>query len=339
MKLLKFAKVIPKSEIPDTFGPTASWERLELRARLLRRLRTFFEERDFLEVETPLLSDDTVIDRYLDPIPVTLFDDPTRPDVGPRKWLQTSPEYAMKRLLASGAERIFQVTRAFRGGEFGSLHNPEFTIVEWYRVGDGLEQGLQLLAELTQTLLESSPVRRMSYHDAFQLHAGIDPHTTEIEELKRAAEALGVGQLGGAGLDRDGWLNLLLADKVESHLGHESPVILVDYPASQAALARVRDSVPAVAERFELYVRGVELANGYHELVDPEELRQRNRRVNQARQADGKVALPEESRLLDAMTHGLPPCTGVALGFDRLAMVAAGADCIQDVMAFPIERA
>lgn len=330
----------PSGSLSDDFTPTASLETLKLRADLLRRLRAFFDGRGFLEVETPLLSADTVIDRHLDPLPVTLFVDPADPTVGRTMWLQTSPEFAMKRLLAAGATAIYQLTRSFRGGESGSLHNPEFTIVEWYRVGDAMDKGMLLLAKLAEETLEAGPAERLTYRDAFLAHTGVDPHTATCEQLADAARKHQLSPPAGlVSDDRDGWLDLLLVELVEPHLGQKAPTILYDYPANQAALACVRDDDPPVAERFELYVRGIELANGYHELVDPEILRQRNRATNRQRADEGKYTLPEESRLLTAMEHGLPSCTGVALGFDRLVMLAAGVADISQAMAFSIERA
>ncbi len=322
------------------FLPTATWERLRLRAALLGRLRAFFAARDFLEVETPLLSADSVIDRHLDPLSVTLFADPRFPESGRRLWLQTSPEFAMKRLLAAGAERIYQVTRAFRGGEVGAHHNPEFTMVEWYRVGDTLTTGMALLGDLAQELLGGPRVETIRYADAFQKHVGVEPHSATARQLAEAASRHRISVPDGLPHeDRDEWLNLLLALLVEPQLGREAPQILYDYPASQAALAQVRDTVPPVAKRFELYVRGVELANGYHELLDAQVLRQRNVQANAQRRDDGKYLLPESSRLLEAMDYGLPDCVGVALGFDRLVMLAAGANTLSEVLAFPIDRA
>jgi len=253
--------------------------------------------------------------------------------------LQTSPEFAMKRLLAAGAGAIYQIARAFRAGESGGLHNPEFTIVEWYRPGDSMEQGMALLCELAQALLGTPPAERISYAEAFRLHVGIDPHTATRDELGELAARWGIGVSdGAAALDRDGWLNLLLVHLVEPQLGQTAPTILYDYPPSQAALARIEGD-PPVAKRFELYLRGIELANGYHELVDPAELRQRIQTANRQRELDGKAALPERSRLLAAMAHGLPDSTGVALGFDRLVMLAAGAGTLSEVLAFPTGRA
>lgn len=323
----------------DDFRPAASWEVLRLRSEMLRKTRDFFHKRGFVEVETPLLSHDVVVDRHLDPVRVTLPDDPRKPDVGRTMWLQTSPEFGMKRLMAAGGEAIFQITRAFRGAEQGSRHNPEFTIVEWYRRGDSYQEGMTLLSDLSQALLGLGPARQLTYEEAFRQYAAINPHQATAAEiaLKLASYKIPIPQ--GAADDRDMLLDLLLTERVEPHLGFETPTILCDYPPSQAALAQVRDEDPPVAERFELYVRGIELANGYHELLDPQILRERNHAANQLRAADGKPPLPVESRLLAAMDHGLPQCTGCALGFDRVVMIAAGKSTIAEVLGFPIERA
>ena len=328
------------TDVRSDFGPTACWENLRRRAVLLQQVRRFFDERGFLEVETPLLSRDTVVDQHLDPLPVRLIEDPRCPELGTVFWLQTSPEFCMKRLLSAGATAIYQVTRAFRGAERGPLHNPEFTMVEWYRVGDDLCAGMQLLDDLTQTALGRGPAERLSYAEAFRRAVGVDPGQCSIAELADAAHHHGLqAQAPWQPDDRDAWLDWLLVTCVEPTLGRQRPTILYDYPASQAALAVVRPDAVPVAERFELYVDGIELANGYHELTDPAVLDDRTRRANQARAADGKYTLPQTSRLLDAMHHGLPASTGVALGFDRLVMVALGATDLSQVMAFPIDRA
>jgi len=326
----------------DDFRPTADLDALRLRADLLRRLRQFFDGRGFLEVETPLLSADTVVDRHLDPIAVNL---PSGHGQPPRRlFLQTSPEFAMKRLLAAGAGPIYQVTRAFRLGEQGPLHNPEFTMVEWYRPGDGPDcypdEGMQLTSDLCETLLGRGPAERISYGEAFERYVGIDPHMATTDAIVAKVRSLEIAYPESLSPeDRDGWLDLLLVDRVQPHLGVERPALLYDYPASQAALAQIRPDDPPVAERFELYVAGIELANGYHELLDPAELLRRNAQANLQRQADGKPVLPEQSRLIAAMESGLPPSVGVALGFDRLVMLAAGATCLSRVMPFPLDRA
>ena len=334
-------EVVSGTAVPSRrdFLPTASWENLRLRAAMLRRLREFFDRRGFLEVETPILSADTVVDRHLDPIAVP-GGDGSPWFAGRTGWLQTSPEFAMKRLLAAGATAIYQVARVFRRDEQGSLHNGEFTMVEWYRTGDGLAEGMQLLDDLAQTLLQRGPAERITYAEAFSRHVGLDPHITDGAELAQAARRLDVAAPESLSLeDRDGWLDLLLAERVQPRLGVDRPAILYEYPASQAALARVRPGNPPVAERFEFYASGIELANGYHELLEAAVLRRRNLENNALRQADGKPPLPTESRLLTAMEAGLPPSTGVALGFDRLLMLVAGASRLDEVIAFPSSRA
>ena len=333
--------------MPD-FLPTATLEMLRRRAELLKQVRQFFDSRGFLEVETPILSHDVVVDQHLDPLSVTLFSDPREPQRGQKLWLQTSPEFAMKRLLAAyGVARgspdpalaIYQITKVFRGGEAGNFHNPEFTMVEWYRVGDDYAAGMSLLEELAREILQLGTPERMTYREAFLSFAQVDPFTATEEQLLAVAGMTSSPYLTLKSRDRDGLLHVILACLVEQHLGCGRPTILYDYPASQSALARIRPGQPPVAERFELYVHGLELANGYHELLDPQVLRERNRENNAARATAGKYTLPEESRLLAAMEHGLPSCCGCALGFDRLVMAATGAKSIQEVMAFPIDRA
>ncbi len=305
-------------------------ERLRRRADLLARLRGFFAERGFLEVETPLVDDEIIPELHIKPFEVA--------GDASRLWLQASPELHMKRLLAEDLPAIYQVTRSFRRDERGRLHNPEFTIVEWYRTGDDLENGVDLLDSLCQSVAQARAAIRTTYGGAFQRHAGVDPHAATCQELAQSASRLNVPIPDALNRDdRDEWLNLLLATTVEPHLGAAAPEILVDYPASQAALAAtvVRADGVEVAERFELYWRGIELANGYHELTDAIALRERLENVNRQRTADNRPALPLPERLLAAMKHpGLPPCTGCALGFDRLVMLACGASSINDVMTF-----
>lgn len=246
----------------------------------------------------------------------------------------------MKRLLAAGAGAIYQVSRVFRQEEQGSLHNPEFTLVEWYRTGDDFGAGMQFTSDLCETLLGRGAAELLSYAEAFQRYVGLDPHAAGMETVIAAARHCDSPPPESmAKEDRDGWLDWLLTERVQAHLGVERPVLLYDFPASQAALAQIRPGQPPLAERFELYVSGWELANGYHELRDAKELRRRNVRANELRGCDGKMALPEESRLLAAMERGLPPAVGCALGFDRLVMLAAGARAIDEVIAFPWDRA
>ena len=346
-------------------------DRLRRRAEVLARLRAFFADRGFLEVETPLVDDEIIPELHIEPFAVDdggggvcsgapadrrsaavveteSFHGASRDathgasrDATHRRrpYLQASPELHMKYLLAEGLPAIYQATRSFRRGERGRLHNPEFTIVEWYRAGDGLAEGVDLLDSLCQCVAGAPPAVRTTYAEAFQQYAGVDPHRARGTELAAAASRLGVSVPAGFPADdRDQWLNLLLAARVEPQLGRAGPEILHEYPASQSALAAVvaRPDGVEVAERFELYWRGVELANGYHELTDAAALRRRLAEVNRQRVADGRDALPLPERLLAAMeSPGLPPCSGCALGFDRLVMLVCGAESIADVMAFP----
>jgi lysyl-tRNA synthetase class 2 len=309
--------------------------RLRHRSAMLARLRAFLAERGFLEVQTPLLSDEMIPELHIDPFTVG----GGAPEKGTVPlFLQASPELPMKRLLTQGLPAIYEITRSFRRGERGRWHHPEFTIVEWYRAGDRLADGMQLLDELCQAVAGAPPAVRTSYAEAFRRYADVDPHGASCEELEEAAKHLGVPipEVLRRG-DRDEWLNVLLAMRVEPQLGTAAPEMLFDYPASQAALAAtaVRDGGVEVAERFELYWRGVELANGYHELTDGAALRRRLIAVNAARVADSRAALPLPERLLTAMENpGMPACCGCALGFDRLVALACGAGSIDEVMSF-----
>jgi elongation factor P--(R)-beta-lysine ligase len=211
---------MPEDMPAADFRPTATWENLRLRARLMRRVRQFFDDREFLEVETPILSADTAIDRHVDPVPVTLDDSARRPGIPGRLWLQTSPEFGMKRLLAAGAKAIYQVTRVFRLGERGPLHNPEFTMVEWYRVGDGMQEGMRLLGELGECLLGRGAAETISYAEAFARHVGLDPHSASGAELASRARALKIPIPAGLAIeDRDAWLDLLVSERVQPNLG------------------------------------------------------------------------------------------------------------------------
>jgi lysyl-tRNA synthetase class 2 len=310
-----------------SFAPSASLAALERRSSLLRELREFFYTRGFIEVETPLLACEIIPELHIEPV-----------SVGNSQFLQASPELHMKCLLAAGAGAIFQVTRSFRAGERGPLHSPEFTIVEWYRAGDNMLAGMNLLDDLMQSFLDTPPATRSTYAEAFQRTLDLCPHTATTDQLSAAAEAAGVAvpsEMHDA--DRDEWLNLLLATRIEPQLGSARPEIIYHYPVSQASLAKtaMSDAGYAVAERFELYYRGIELANGFHELTDGTELKRRFEAVNALRVNDGRPALPLPERLLSAMQHGVPDSSGCALGFDRLAMLASGASTISEVMAFP----
>lgn len=332
---------------PTDFKPTASLSRLQARAGILAQVRDFFARRGVWEVETPQMCAAGAVDAHLDPIAARYF--PAASSRPRELWLVTSPEHSMKRLLAAGAGSIYQITRAFRDGERGRLHNPEFTLLEWYRPGWDHHRLMDEVEELVGEVLRDAaggalvpPGRfeRLTYRQAFLDAMGIDPHRIAAADLSRVAGLEGVPPPPGLDPDdRDDWLNLLLVARVEPTLGNGRPTFLCDYPPGQAALARIRPDDPPVAERFELYVRGVELCNGYHELRDPREQEQRFHQANAERRELGKVELPLDRRFLAALEAGLPACSGVALGLDRLVMLALGAASIDEVISFPLEQA
>ncbi len=312
--------------------PSATLDALRVRAETLASLRRFFAERGVLEVETPALSAAAVTDLHLHSVTCTLEVDDRR-----ARYLQTSPEYAMKRLLAAGSGAIYQICKVFRDGERGRRHNPEFTMLEWYRPGWDHHRLMDEVDELLQTVLGVAAGERISYADAFRRHAGVDPHAADDGELRSRVAALGVSDVSE--LDRDDLLNLLLSHSVEHLLGVGRPTFLFDYPTSQAALARVRPGDPPVAERFEVFIDGIELANGFHELADPREQRRRFEADLAERRRRGLPEVAVDGRLLAALAAGLPDCAGVALGVDRLVMLRIGSRDIADVIAFPIDRA
>jgi len=359
----------------DDFLPTASLEILRRRSRLLQAVRDFFTSRDYWEVQTPTLSHDCCIDVWLDPFVVPL-------GRGEQGYLQTSPEFAMKRLMCAGADRIFEVARVFRQDETGDRHNPEFTMIEWYQRGSDHREQMEFVEALVRQMhgfcqyqnwpeIPSLPGKfeRYSYQQAFEEFVGVSPANSSTEELFVAARKRNLPVPAGMEQDHDGLLNFLLAEVVEPVFQKRGGVFLFDFPASQAALATIRPEAFPVAERFELYLNGVELCNGYHELTDADELKSRMHSQNQQRKTLGKPSLSPNSRLLQAMARpgrfaptatkdiyatqnprehqnfttvaapGLPPCAGVALGFDRLAMWCLGQPSIRDVIPFPFDRA
>lgn len=308
------------------------------RAELLRQVRGFFDARDFIEVQPPVLSSEFVIDRHIDPIVVDI--PIASSHEGNRWYLQSSPEAAMKRLMAGGElPQIYSLGPVFRAGEAGSRHNPEFTMLEWYRVGDDLKSVCGLIDDLLATALDASPAARVRYTEAFLEHVGVDPLTADVRTLIEASKRLGVAVDASFSEDRDDWLNLLAAEVVQEQLGRDCPTILTHFPASQAALARLDAQDSRVAERFEVFVEGMELANGYVELLDADELQRRCIEENRLRELDGKTALPQPLKLLAAMRAGLPPMSGCALGFDRLVMLKLGLASIERAICFTVARA
>ena len=308
---------------------------------MLAQAREFFAARGVLEVETPLLSRGVVVARHLEP-PICSYS-PSADAEGESLYLQTSPEAAMKRLLAAGMGSIYQVSHAFRGGERGRLHNPEFTLIEWYRPGldhhELMDEVGALLAKLLPRRCRPGSWEKLSYRQLFRDRLGIDPRQCEVGELGQVAESLGVEVHGDfPWKDKDAWLDLLLSPRLQEDLGADHPVFIYDYPASQAALARLCPDEPRLAERFELYIGGVELCNGYHELRDAAEQRARFEAANEQRREDGHRPLALDEKLLQALESGLPECSGVALGFDRVVMLSCGAQSIDEVLAFPFEE-
>lgn len=327
------------SETSD-WQPTAGFEVIQQRARMLEQLRAFFSERNVLEVGTPMLSRAATTDVHIDSFQVA------DPDLGWQGYLHTSPEFPMKRLLAAGSGSIYQVCKVFRRAEQGARHNPEFSMLEWYRVGFDHHQLMQEVDEFVRSLLSEyiklAETQSFSYQSVFQQRLAINPFTATVTELKDCAEKHGCPDVIGLGLEeseKDNWLELLLSHAIEPSLPKNCPVFIYDFPASQASLARIRNDEFPVAERFELYIHGMELANGFHELADGKEQRQRFENDNHLRQQQGKQQLVMDENLLAALEQGLPDCAGVALGLDRLLMLATGSTKIEQVLSFSFDSA
>ncbi len=315
--------------------PTATRRTLEARAAMLARARTFFAERRILEVDTPTLGAGGTTDPQIESLSTHVS------GIASPLYLATSPEFAMKRLLAAGSGPIYQIGKVFRDEEYGRWHNPEFTMIEWYRPGLTDAELMSEVEALVGELLEPHrPLRtalRLTYAEALERHAGVADAGASVADLRRAAAAHGIDC--DAALDRDGALDLLMGLVVGPRLGRDAPCFVTDYPASQASLARLRPGDPRVAARFELYLDGIELANGFHELCDAREQRLRFESDLSTRCERGQPLPAIDRRLLEALEAGLPDCAGVALGFDRLVALAIGADALRDALAFPVDRA
>lgn len=306
---------------------------------MLATVRGFFAERGVLEVETPIVSRAAVSDPALDSLS-TRWHAPGGTDVLPL-YLQTSPEFAMKRLLAAGCGPIYQACKVFRDGERGRLHHPEFSLLEWYRPGWDHRRLMGEVADLVRCVLDAPllAAEELSYRDLFREGLRLDPWHADLGDLRRAAEAQGIQGVDGLDLSPDGWLDLLLTHCLEPHLGRGRMTFVYDYPPSQAALARVRPGPEPAGERFELYLEGMELANGFHELTDGGEQRRRFALDLERRAATSRPTPPMDEPFLAALGAGIPATAGVAIGLDRLLMIKTGATCIDQVLAFPVERA
>jgi elongation factor P--(R)-beta-lysine ligase len=312
--------------------PAASMATLVERAKLIQQIRQFFYSRQVLEVETPTLSHASVSDVHMRAF-ATTFNNPLAAEVS-ALYLQTSPEFAMKRLLCAGSGAIFQLSKAYRNEEAGRWHNPEFTMLEWYRPGFDHLQLMGEVADLVKPILAVSAIQRLSYQDAFLQVLEIDPLSSTLSDLQHCCTKLGYAELAAAQSNKDVLLNLLFSQHIEPAISADTPCFVYHFPASQAALARISKDDARVAERFELYYRGVELANGFHELSNAQEQRQRFIADNLQRQALGLPTIALDEHFLAALEAGLPPCAGVALGVDRLIMLALGFNNIAQVLSF-----
>jgi lysyl-tRNA synthetase class 2 len=317
----------------DDWRPSASLAALRARAVLNRNIRDFFFETDTLEVELPILNHAPVADMNIEPIAVPAS------HVMPYLYLHTSPEYSMKRLLCAGSGDIYALGKVFRAGESGSRHNPEFTMLEWYRLGMDHQVLMQEVADLLDEIFSDSSIELidpplfLTYQQAVIQYAGLDPFTAVDDDIKQLGIELAGGNLA---LNRDGWLDMIMSHKVEKDLPKNQLVFIYNYPASQAALAKLNkdDNGQVIAERFEVYLNSLELANGYHELTDSQEQRQRFEKELKG------TDRPIDEKLLRAMaddTAGLPNCAGVAMGIDRILMLHLGVKTIAEVISFSAE--
>lgn len=320
------------TNLPSTcWQPSASLATLRQRAQLLQATREYFIATGAMEVETPNLSTAGVTDIHLASVPAQACAHPA--------WLHTSPEYFMKRLLAAGSGDLWQICKVYRDGEQGRQHNPEFTLIEWYRLGLDHHQLMDDVEALVARLLPdvgARPTQRLSYGEAVQTFAGINPFEASQAMLIDCLEDHGIEVPASLHDERDACLDLLMGVLVGPQLGREQLTFIYDYPASQAALARIRGPV---ASRFEAYLHGMELANGFHELGNADEQRQRFVNDQNERQRRGLPPMPIDEHFIASLAHGLPDCAGVALGFDRLVMCATGAQHIEEVLSFDFARA
>ena len=310
-----------------SWRPSATRDSLQKRAKIINQIRNFFIERGVLEVETPLLSQATVTAPHISSI-----------ETEQNYFLQTSPEYAMKRLLSDGSGAIFQICKAFRKNDSGRFHNPEFTMLEWYRPGFDHHALMDEMDELLQNILKCGAAERMSYGEIFEKYLAINPHEITTEDL--IAFTKKNIDLVTAPDDRDDYLSLLLTHKIEPQIGLDVPLFLYDFPASQAALAKIRHHEnPPLASRFEVYFKGLELANGFYELQNAAEQRRRFEEELVIREKKQLAKVPLDERFLAALEAGLPDCSGVALGVDRLVMLALDSKYIDQILTFKFENA
>ncbi len=313
--------------------------RLRARAVLLRQVRQFFDDAGFIEVQPPCLSRDNVVDAHIDPVEVVGAALRLPADIAaPRYYLQSSPEFAMKRMLALGSGPIYSLGPVFRAGERSPRHNVEFTMLEWYDVHVGMDAVIEQTLRLVMQTLSITAPTVITYRELFRVHAGFDPIEEPVGTLENLVAQVDPHLAAGLSGKRDELLDVLMTEFIEPRVADQN-LLIRNYPLTQAALARPSDVDPQTAERFELIIGGLEIANGYGELLDADELLRRNVESNQKRVATGREPLPVDSQLIEAMRAGMPPCAGVALGFDRLVMLQQQTSDIGDVLPLPIELA
>ncbi len=325
-------------QINTTWPPTCSAAFLHQRADLYQTIRLFFIEKNVLEVDTPVLSNSASCDVNLDSFSAFLNSDE---EGSQRLYLQTSPEFAMKRLLASGSGSIYQIAKSFRRSESGRFHNPEFTLLEWYRVDFSMAELIEEMVELLMLCFsENLGFTTISYGQLFQQFTDIEPHTATLGELMAYASTQGNPEaVNICGDSLANGLDYVFSQYIQPKLKKELVYFVTDYPACMAMLAKISDTEPKVAKRFEVYYKGVELANGYEELTDAEEQKERFQQQLVERKREDLEPVPMDVNLLAALEFGLPNCSGVALGLDRLLMLMTDAACIDEVLTFPIQHA
>ena len=326
--------------MPNNWRPTCSIEMMRLRAQLLADIRQFFSARAVLEVETPVLSHSSGTDPQLDFFTTDYCSTPLEEGL----FLQTSPEFAMKRLLAAGSGSIYQIAKAFRNGESGRFHNPEFTLLEWYRVGFTLPQLMDEIVELMAVLFHGhgtlSSTQRLSYQEIFQRHTGLNPLEFSYESYCDYAQNNHVPEaMDICGYDHSLWLDFIFTHYVQPYLGESTVCMVYGYPACQSSLARINERNSQISDRVEVFIKGIELGNGYYELTDAKEQGRRFDAEQAIRQQRNRPVAVKDKHLIGALEAGLPGCSGMAIGLDRLLMLLTNSSTINDVLNFPISRA
>ncbi len=319
--------------VSSCWEPTATIKTLKKRARILQKIRAFFEDRNIVEVETPQLSEFSITDPAIESMSVNYVCD-AKKRTG---FLQTSPEFAMKRLLAAGVGDCYQLCHVFRSEERGHLHNTEFTLLEWYRTGFDDKKLITEIDVFLQTILNTEPAKKYSYQDLFKNYLNLDPITCNREQAKTCAEKSTtlISDLAS----KEAYLQLLFCEIIEAEIGKDAPCFVTDFPAEQAALARINENDDRLSCRFEVYYQGVELGNGFYELADPEQQYTRFLQDNRIRKRAGQSEVSIDPRFMAALKAGLPDCAGVAIGIDRLIMIACKLNRIEQVMAFTAHNA